>query len=57
MEHYGFDCHYITTNNTFNSSGFDYLDCDREQVRLHDWSVRFIFQDQKVSAYGFIKVN
>ncbi len=52
MEHHGFECHFITTSNLFNTTGFDYLDCDREQVRFHDWSARFIIQDGKVSSYG-----
>ena len=52
MERHGFDCHLITTNNPFNSSGIEYLDCDKEQVRFHDWSARFVVQDGKVSAYG-----
>ena len=57
MEHRGFECHLITTNNPFNSIGFDYLDCDREQARFHDWSARFILQDGRVSEYGRIKTN
>jgi hypothetical protein len=57
MEHHGFECHYITTNNTFNLSGRDYMDCDREQVRFHDWSVRLIFEDRKLAEFGFIKTN
>ena len=57
MERHGFECHLITTNNLFNSIGFDYLDCEKEQVRFHDWNARFILQDGKVSAYGPIKTN
>jgi hypothetical protein len=57
MERHGFECHLITTNNPFNSLGLDYLDCDAERVRFHDWSARFIFQDGKVSAYGPITAD
>ncbi|SRR6266545_6515897 len=57
MEHHGFECHLISTTNPFNSIGFDYLDCEKERVRFHDWSARFIFQDGRVSAYGPIKTN
>jgi hypothetical protein len=57
MESHGFECHLITTNNLFNSIGFDYLDCEKEQVRFHDWYARFIFQDGKVSAYGPITTH
>ena|SRR6186713_545461 len=57
MEHHGFECRLITTNNLFNSGGFDYLDCDQEQVRFHDWSARFILQDGRVSEYDRIKTN
>jgi len=52
MEHHGFECHHITTNNPFNSTGFDYIDCERKQVRFHDWYARLILKDGKVSAYG-----
>ncbi len=55
MEHHGFDCHFITTNNPFNASGVEYLDCEREQVRFHDWSARFVVRDGKVAAYGSMK--
>jgi hypothetical protein len=41
----------------FNSTGFDYLDCEKEQVMFHDWNARFIFRDGKVSAYGPIRTN
>lgn len=57
MQHHGFECHLITTNNPFNSIGYDYLDCEKEMVRFHDWYARFILQDGKVSAYGPIKTN
>jgi hypothetical protein len=56
MELRGFECHLITTNNPFNLTGFDYLDCDLDQVRFHDWSARFILQDGKVSECR-IKTN
>jgi len=52
MEYHLFECHVITTNNPFNSTGFDYIDCEREQVRFHDWYARLILKDGKVSAYG-----
>src|SRR5207253_2699236 len=51
MKRHGFECHLITTKNPFNSIGLDYLDCEKEQVRFHDWYARFILQDGKVSAY------
>ena len=57
MERHGFECRLITKNNPFNSVGFDYLDCEKEQVRFHDWYARFILLEGKVSAYGPIKTN
>lgn len=57
MQRHGFECHLITTNNPFNSIGVDYLDCEKTQVRLHDWYARLILQNGKVSAYGPIKTN
>jgi len=57
MERHGFECHRITANNPFNSSGIEYLDCDKEQVRFHDWSARFVVQDGRVSAYGPITAS
>ncbi|MEO8426049.1 MAG: hypothetical protein ABI651_02950 [Verrucomicrobiota bacterium] len=57
MERHGFECHLITTNNVFNSRGFDYLDCEMIQVMFHDWNARLILQDGKVSAYGLIRAN
>ena len=57
MKHHGFECHLITTNNPFNSIGLDYLDCEKERVRFHDWYARFILRDGKVSDYGPIKTN
>src|SRR5436305_908870 len=51
MEGRAFQCHLITTNNMFNSMGVDYLDCEREEYRFHDWYVRFILQDGRVSDY------
>ena len=57
MKGHGFECHLITTNNPFNAIGFDYLDCEKEQVRFHDWHARLILQGGKVSAYGPIKTD
>ena len=57
MQRHGFECHLITTNNPFNSVGLDYLDREKERVRLHDWYARLILQGGKVSAYGPIKTN
>ena len=57
MKHHGFECHLITTNNPFNPIGFDYLDCEKEQVRFHDWYARLILQDGRVSAYGPISTD
>lgn len=57
MEGHGFECHVITANNPFNAIGSDYLDCEKEQVRFHNWYARLILQDGKVSAYGPIKTD
>jgi len=57
MEYHGFECHHITTNNPFNLTGFDYIDCEKTQVRLHDWYARLVLKDGKVSAYGPINTN
>jgi hypothetical protein len=57
MKGHGFECRLISTNNPFNSIGFDYIDCEKTQVRFHDWYARFILKDGKVSAYGPITTN
>ncbi len=57
MNRHGFECHPITANNPFNAIGLDYLDCEKEQVRFHDWYARFILRDGKVSAYGPIRTD
>ena len=57
MNYHGFECHLISTNNPFNSIGLDYLDCEMENVRFHDWYARFILRDGKVSDYGPIRTH
>jgi len=57
MKRHGFECRLVTANNPFNAIGSDYLDCEKEQVRFHDWYARLILQDGKVSAYGPIKTD
>jgi hypothetical protein len=57
MTHHGFDCQLLTKDHPFNQSGADYLSCDKEHVRLHDWSVKFILEDGKVSKYGPMSVD
>ncbi|MBC8095806.1 MAG: hypothetical protein H7Y43_08335 [Akkermansiaceae bacterium] len=57
MTRKGFECHTWTRDNPFNPYGFDYLGCEREQVRLHDWSVKFFLEDGKVVRYGPIAVD
>ena len=52
MEHHGFECQLLTKDHPFNKYGMDYLDCDEEQVRLHDWHVKLFIEDGKVSKYG-----
>src|SRR5262249_53916338 len=49
MEHHGFECQLLTKDHPFNKYGVDYLDCDEEQVRLHDWHVKLFIKDGKVS--------
>jgi hypothetical protein len=57
MTHHGFECQLLTKNHPFNSYGVDYLDCAREQIRLHDWSVKLFIRDGKVSGYGRLSVD
>jgi hypothetical protein len=57
MERHSFECRLISTNNPFNLIGFDYIDCEKTQVRFHDWYARFILKDGKVSSYGPITTN
>ena len=57
MEHHAFEVAWIKKNNPFNQLGTDYLDCTRNQVYMHDWSVRFIIRDGKVAEYGAITVD
>ena len=57
MKRHGFECHLISTNNPFNAIGLDYLECEKEQVRLHNWYARLVLKDGKVSAYGPIKTD
>jgi len=57
MKGHSFECRLISTNNPFNLIGFDYIDCEKTQVRFHDWYARFILKDGKVSSYGPITTN
>jgi hypothetical protein len=57
MEHHGFECRLLTKDHPFNKYGVDYLDCDQEQVRLHDWHVQFFLEDDKVSRYGSMGID
>jgi hypothetical protein len=57
MERHGFECHMITTNHPFNSTGVDYLECEIRQVRFHDWRARLMFKDGKVAGYGPLEAD
>ena len=57
MERHGFECQLLTKDHPFNKYGVDYLDCDEEQVRLHDWHVKFFVEDGKISKYGPMGVD
>ena len=54
MSRHGFECYYSTTNNFFNLTGSNFLDCDKEQSNL---SVRLLIKDGKVVSYGPIKTE
>jgi hypothetical protein len=57
MTHHGFECQRVTRDHPFNRFGVDYLDCDREQIRLHDWNVKLFLEDGKVSRYGPMSID
>jgi len=57
MGQHGFECSLLTRDHPFNAYGVDYLDCDKEQVRLHDWNVKLFLKDGKVSRYGPMSVD
>lgn len=57
MTQKGFTCYTWTRNSTFNPYHMDYLGCEREQVMLHDWSVKFFLEDGKVVRYGPITID
>lgn len=57
MTHQGFDCDLVKQDSRFNQYGCDYLDCTRSQVWFHDWNVRLLLKDGKVSGYGPIHVE
>jgi hypothetical protein len=57
MTQKGFECHTWTKESSFNPYGFDYLGCERDQVMLHDWSVKFFLDKGEVVRYGPISVD
>ena len=57
MARHSFECHRLRKDNPFNSLGSDYLGCDRQNYRLHDWSVKLLLQDEKVVGYGPISID
>lgn len=57
MEHHGFECRLISKDHPFNSSGVAYLDCVREQVRMHTWEVKLFLEDGQVNRYGVASVD
>ena len=57
MTRHGFECRRLTKDHPFNQYGEDYLDCDREQIRMHDWNVKLFLEDGKVSRYGPMSID
>ena len=57
MEDHGFECRLISKDHPFNAYGIAYLQCDREQVRLHDWETKLFIEDGKVIRYGAATVD
>jgi hypothetical protein len=57
MTHHGFECQRLSKDHPFNQYGVDYLDCDREQIRMHDWNVKLFLEDGKVSKYGPMSID
>jgi hypothetical protein len=57
MTRHSFECHRLRKDNPFNPLGSDYLGCDRQNYRLHDWSVKLLLQDEKVVGYGPISID
>jgi hypothetical protein len=57
MTRHGFECRRVTKDHPFNRYGEDYLDCDREQIRMHDWNVTLFLEDGKVSRYGPLTID
>jgi len=57
MSSHDFDCRLLTKDHPFNEYGVDCLDCDREQIDMHDWNVKFFLEDGKVSKYGPMSVD
>jgi hypothetical protein len=53
----GFECRTLSKDNPFNAFGVDYLECSREQVYQHDWSVKLFLKDSAVVDYGPITVD
>ena len=57
MERHRFTCYLITTNHQLNVLGRDYLDCERLQFSFHDWHVRLLVDDEKISGYGPLTIE
>lgn len=57
MENHGFQCRLISKDHPFNSYGTAYLQCDREQVRLHTWETKLFIEDGQVCRYGTASVD
>ena len=57
MARRGFEVHRLSKENPFNPFGSDYLGCDRQNFRLHDWSVKLLIKDDKVAGYGPVSID
>ncbi|HLP75317.1 MAG TPA: hypothetical protein VK327_00225 [Candidatus Paceibacterota bacterium] len=57
MTRKGFECHTWSKNSPFNRFGIEYMGCEREQVMMHDWSVRLFLDDGQVIGYGPVMVD
>ncbi len=57
MTNKGFECHTWSKHSPFNRFGVEYMGCEREQVMMHDWSVRLFLDDGQVIGYGPVIVD
>jgi hypothetical protein len=57
MTRKGFECYTFKKDSPFNPFGEDFLGCEREQFRMHDWSVKFLLKDEQVIGYGPVTVD